>query len=44
MDDGGGCMISVMALALLKEMGLIPKRTLQVILWTSEEPGEFFWG
>jgi len=42
MDDAGGCMISVMALALLKEMNLVPRRTLQVILWTSEEPG--LWG
>ncbi|CAL8070588.1 unnamed protein product [Orchesella dallaii] len=39
MDDGGGVMVSVIALAVLKDLGLRSKRTLQTILWTSEEPG-----
>lgn len=39
MDDAGGVMISVMALAALKQMNLQPYRTLQAILWTSEEAG-----
>ncbi|XP_021955466.1 carboxypeptidase Q [Folsomia candida] len=42
MDDAGGCMISVMALAAIKALNLRPTRTLQTILWTSEEPG--LWG
>jgi len=42
MDDGGGCAISWEALALLKSMNLIPRRTLRAIMWTSEEPG--LWG
>lgn len=42
MDDAGGVMISVAALAAIKSLGLQPKRTLQAILWTSEEPG--LWG
>lgn len=32
-------MISVMALAAIKALNLRPTRTLQTILWTSEEPG-----
>ncbi|CAL8097285.1 unnamed protein product [Orchesella dallaii] len=42
MDDAGGVMTSVMALAVLKNLTLTPKRTLQAILWTSEEVG--LWG
>jgi len=42
MDDAGGVMVSVAAVAAIKALGLTPKRTLQAILWTSEEPG--LWG
>ena len=37
MDDGGGVMISVEALSMLKDMNLIPRRSLQAILWAAEE-------
>jgi Zn-dependent M28 family amino/carboxypeptidase len=36
-DDGCACMAAWRALALLKELGLRPRRTLRVVLWTSEE-------
>lgn len=39
MDDGGGAFISWQALSLVKQLGLRPKRTLRVILWTCEEMG-----
>ena len=36
-DDGAACMAAWQALTLLKELGLRPRRTLRVVLWTSEE-------
>jgi carboxypeptidase Q len=39
MDDGGGCLISTEAVALIKYLGLKPKRSIQAVLWTSEEAG-----
>ncbi|XP_050796975.1 carboxypeptidase Q isoform X1 [Gopherus flavomarginatus] len=39
MDDGGGAFISWEALSLIKDLGLRPKRTLRLVLWTAEEPG-----
>ncbi len=38
-DDGAGCMQSIEALRLLKEMGLKPKRTLRAVLFMNEENG-----
>jgi len=39
MDDGGGVMISWEALSVIKKANLRPKRTIRVVLWTSEEYG-----
>jgi carboxypeptidase Q len=39
MDDGGGAIASWEAVRLMKELGLRPKRTVRVVLWTSEETG-----
>jgi carboxypeptidase Q len=39
LDDGGGVMISWEALSVIKKLNLKPKRTLRVVLWTSEEYG-----
>lgn len=38
-DDGGGCIIAWEAVRLLKELGLRPRRTIRVVLWTNEENG-----
>jgi carboxypeptidase Q len=38
-DDGGGCIIAWEAARLLKELGLRPKRTIRVVLYTNEENG-----
>ena len=38
-DDGGGCIVSWEAVRLLKELGLRPRRTIRVVLWTNEENG-----
>lgn len=39
MDDGAGFMLSWNSLVILKQLNLIPKRTLRAILWTAEEEG-----
>lgn len=39
LDDGGGAFISWEALSLIKDLGLRPKRTLRLVLWTAEEQG-----
>jgi hypothetical protein len=38
-DDGGGCVIAMQALTLLRTLGLTPRRTIRVVLWTDEERG-----
>ena len=38
-DDGGGCVISMEALRLIKQLGMRPRRTVRVVLWTNEENG-----
>jgi len=39
MDDAGGCMIAWEAVRLLNELGLRPRRTVRVVMWTNEENG-----
>jgi carboxypeptidase Q len=38
-DDGGGCIVAWETVRLLKELGLRPRRTIRVVLWTNEENG-----
>jgi len=38
-DDGSGCAMAIDAAVLLKELGLQPKRTVRVVLFTNEENG-----
>ena len=38
-DDGGGCVIAMESLRLMKQLGLRPRRTVRVVLWTNEENG-----
>ena len=38
-DDAGGCVAAWRAVTLIKELGLRPRRTLRVVLWTNEENG-----
>ena len=39
MDDGGGCVAAWQAVKLIKDLGLRPKRTIRVVMWTNEENG-----
>jgi carboxypeptidase Q len=39
MDDGGGSVAAWEAVRLLKRLGLRPRRTVRVVLWTNEENG-----
>lgn len=39
MDDASGCVASWEALRLIQSLGLTPKRTIRVVLWTNEENG-----
>lgn len=38
-DDGGGVMAAIEAVALMKKLGLQPRRTIRVVFWTNEENG-----
>lgn len=38
-DDGAGCVMAMEAALMLKELGLIPRRTIRVVLFTNEENG-----
>jgi carboxypeptidase Q len=38
-DDGGGCIVTWEALRLMKKLGLTPRRTVRVVLFTNEENG-----
>jgi carboxypeptidase Q len=38
-DDGGGCVVAMEAVRLLKQLGIRPRRTVRVVLWTNEENG-----
>ncbi|MEJ2216563.1 MAG: M28 family metallopeptidase [Gemmatimonadota bacterium] len=39
MDDGGGAAVAWEAVRLMHELGLRPRRTVRVVLWTNEENG-----
>lgn len=39
MDDGGGAFISWQALSIIRQLGLKPKRTVRLVMWTDEEAG-----
>ena len=39
MDDGGGAVAAWEAVRLMKQLGLRPRRTVRVVLWTNEENG-----
>ncbi len=38
-DDGGGIMAALEAVALIKKLGLEPRRTIRLVFWTNEENG-----
>ncbi len=38
-DDGAGCVAAMEALNILRKLGLHPRRTIRVVLWTNEENG-----
>jgi hypothetical protein len=39
-DDGSGIIASLQAVALIKKLGLQPRRTIRVVFWVNEENGE----
>jgi hypothetical protein len=38
-DDGGGCVIAMEAINVLRKLGMVPRRTIRVVLFTNEENG-----
>ncbi len=38
-DDGGGCVMAIEAINVLRKLNMIPRRTIRVVLWTNEENG-----
>jgi Iap family predicted aminopeptidase len=38
-DDGGGIMAALEAVALIKKLGLQPRRSIRLVFWTNEENG-----
>ncbi|MCH8850676.1 MAG: M20/M25/M40 family metallo-hydrolase, partial [Chloroflexi bacterium] len=38
-DDGGGCVIAMEAIHVLRKLGMVPRRTIRVVLFTNEENG-----
>lgn len=38
-DDGSGCLMAMEAALMLHELGLVPRRTIRVVLFTNEENG-----
>lgn len=38
-DDGCGCVVAMEALTQIRKLGLKPRRTIRVVLWTNEENG-----
>lgn len=38
-DDGGGCIVAMEAVRLLRQSGIRPRRTVRAVLWTNEENG-----
>ena len=39
MDDAAGCVVAWEAVRLIRKLGLRPRRTIRVVLWTNEENG-----
>jgi carboxypeptidase Q len=38
-DDGGGCVVALEAVRLMKTLDIRPRRTVRAVLWTNEENG-----
>jgi carboxypeptidase Q len=39
MDNGGGCAVTWEALRVIQKLGIKPRRTIRLVLWTNEENG-----
>ncbi len=39
MDDAGGCVVAWEALRRMNQLGIVPRRTIRVVMWTNEENG-----